>query len=146
MNRLRGPLTILTGLALFAVAGTAQGSQAPVQIEVTATRLSDQPLLVPSADEHGVFNPAAAKVGGRTILLTRDQDKAGTSSIGYAESMDGIHFTRAAKPVLAGGSGRMNCMAASKIRGSSRLVGSGISPIPVTTARMHSSVLRPRTT
>jgi predicted GH43/DUF377 family glycosyl hydrolase len=85
---------IAVSLTLVAAVATAQ------TIHVTATRVSAQPLIVPSADEHGVFNPAAAKVGDKTILLTRDQDKAGTSSIGYAESMDGIHFTRLAKPVL----------------------------------------------
>ncbi len=72
------------------------------EVVVRATRLSDQPLLSPSPEDAsaGIFNPAAAKVGSRTILLTRDQDKAGTSRIGYAESADGIHFTHAAEPVL----------------------------------------------
>ena len=72
------------------------------EVVVRATRLSDQPLLTPSPGDAsaGIFNPAAAKVGSRTILLTRDQDKAGTSRIGYAESADGIHFTHAAEPVL----------------------------------------------
>ncbi len=75
-------------------------------VTVTATRLSDQPLLSPSAGDAsaGIFNPAAAvllsKTGNTTILLTRDQDKAGTSTIGYAESTDGLHFTRATQPVL----------------------------------------------
>jgi predicted GH43/DUF377 family glycosyl hydrolase len=33
-------------------------------------------------------------------MLYRAQDKAGTSRLGYAESTDGIHFRRRAKPVL----------------------------------------------
>jgi predicted GH43/DUF377 family glycosyl hydrolase len=69
-------------------------------VQVTATRLQGQPVLTPSSNEGGVFNPAAARIGNKTILLTRDQDKAGTSRIGYAESTDGIHFTRASEPVL----------------------------------------------
>ena len=71
-------------------------------VTVRATRLSDQPLLSPSDGDAsaGIFNPAAAKLGAKTVLLTRDQDKAGTSRIGYAESADGIHFTHAAEPVL----------------------------------------------
>lgn len=71
-------------------------------VTVKATRLSDQPLLSPSAGDAsaGIFNPAAAKIGSKTILLTRDQDKAGTSRIGYAESADGLHFNHAAEPVL----------------------------------------------
>jgi predicted GH43/DUF377 family glycosyl hydrolase len=71
-------------------------------VTVRATRVSDQPLLSPSAGDAsaGIFNPAAARIGSKTILLTRDQDKAGTSRIGYAESADGIHFTHSAEPVL----------------------------------------------
>lgn len=34
-------------------------------------------------------------------MLYRAQDKAGTSRLGYAESKDGIHFTRRPEPVLA---------------------------------------------
>src|SRR5262249_47877688 len=34
-------------------------------------------------------------------MLYRAQDANGTSRIGYAESVDGIHFTRRAKPVLS---------------------------------------------
>lgn len=72
-------------------------------LTVTAERLSDQPLLKPgfaSWASAGVFNPAAAMVDGRTILLFRAQDQRGTSRIGYAESKDGQHFTVAPKPVL----------------------------------------------
>jgi len=38
---------------------------------------------------------------GKIVMLYRAQDAAGTSRIGYAESTDGIHFTRRAEPVLS---------------------------------------------
>lgn len=50
--------------------------------------------------ESGVFNPAAVKRDGKTVLLFRAQDRKGTSRIGYAESTDGRHFTIDPKPVL----------------------------------------------
>lgn len=83
---------------LFAAALPA----AAQQVTVTAMRMSDQPLLSPSPGDAsaGIFNPAAVRVDGKTILLTRDQDKQGVSRIGYAESADGLHFTHAAEPVL----------------------------------------------
>ena len=34
-------------------------------------------------------------------MLYRAQDKDGTSRLGYAESSDGIHFTRRPQPVLS---------------------------------------------
>jgi beta-1,2-mannosidase len=71
--------------------------------EVTARRLSDQPLLgpVPGWMSMGVFNPSAVKVGSKTVLLFRAQDARGTSRIGYAESADGLHFTTRSEPVLS---------------------------------------------
>lgn len=85
-------------LSFVLFAGVLQAQQ----VTVTATRLSDQPLLSPSSGNAsaGIFNPAAVKVGSKTILLTRDQDTKGVSRIGYAESADGLHFTHAAEPVL----------------------------------------------
>jgi predicted GH43/DUF377 family glycosyl hydrolase len=87
---------------LLVLALLAINSSISQTITIHATRLSDQPLLSPSPGDAaaGIFNPAAAKVGNKTILLTRDQDASGTSRIGYAESTDGIHFTRAAERVL----------------------------------------------
>jgi predicted GH43/DUF377 family glycosyl hydrolase len=49
----------------------------------------------------GVFNPAAAKKSGNTVLLFRAQDAQGTSRIGYAESTDGLHFSVRPDPVLS---------------------------------------------
>src|SRR5579884_3914372 len=89
------PFVFLAGLLWTA----AQGAQ----VSVSAERLSAQPVLRPGSQPWmaaGVFNPAAAMQGGRTILLFRAQDTAGTSRIGYAESADGRTFTMAPHPVL----------------------------------------------
>lgn len=62
------------------------------------------PILAPQGDgfeSAGVFNPAVIKKDGRFVMLYRAQDKRGTSRLGYAESVDGIHFTRRSEPVLA---------------------------------------------
>lgn len=67
-------------------------------------RLSDEPILTPrdkQFDDLAAYNPTAVKVGNKTVLLYRGQNKAGTSQIGYAESSDGIHFTQSAKPVFS---------------------------------------------
>ena len=37
---------------------------------------------------------------GKYVMLYRAQDKQGTSRLGYAESADGVHFTRRPEPVL----------------------------------------------
>ena len=39
--------------------------------------------------------------GDKIVMLYRAQDKQGTSRLGYAESTDGIHFTRRDEPVLS---------------------------------------------
>ncbi|WP_207511530.1 glycoside hydrolase family 130 protein [Longitalea luteola] len=55
-------------------------------------------------EEKDVFNPAAIVKDGKVFLLYRAEDligkHAGTSRIGLAESTDGLHFTRFARPVL----------------------------------------------
>jgi beta-1,2-mannosidase len=73
------------------------------RIVITAQRVSNQPLLRPAADwsEFGLFNPTAIKVGERTVLLFRAQDRNHTSRIGYAESTDGLHFDVRPEPVLS---------------------------------------------
>jgi predicted GH43/DUF377 family glycosyl hydrolase len=72
-------------------------------VAITATRLSNEPLLKPTTGwmADGVFNTAAVRLGGKTILLFRAQDQAHVSRIGYAESMDGLHFTIRPTPVLS---------------------------------------------
>ena len=67
-------------------------------------RLSDLPILSPqgnSWESAGTFNPAVVVHNGKFVMLYRAQDKVGTSRLGYAESTDGIHFTRRPEPVLS---------------------------------------------
>src|SRR4051812_41630100 len=63
----------------------------------------DEPILSPQGDgfeSAGVFNPSVVKEGGKFVMLYRAQDRNGTSRLGYAESTDGVHFTRRPEPVL----------------------------------------------
>src|ERR1700682_3767362 len=66
--------------------------------------ISDGPVLSPQGtgwESAGTFNPAIVEYNGKFVMLYRAQDGAGTSRLGYAESSDGIHFTRRAEPVLS---------------------------------------------
>ncbi len=67
-------------------------------------RVSDSPILSPQGDgweSAGTFNPAVVYRDGKYVMLYRAQDKNGTSRLGYAESADGVHFTRRSQPVLS---------------------------------------------
>src|SRR5882724_10817375 len=67
------------------------------------TRLSADPIVSPKGDTFesaGTFNPAVVKKDGKFVMLYRAQDRKGTSSLGYATSDDGIHFTRRLEPVM----------------------------------------------
>ena len=67
-------------------------------------RVSNTPVLARRGTDWeaaGTFNPAVALRGDKIGMLYRAQDKQGTSRLGYAESSDGIHFTRGDKPVLS---------------------------------------------
>jgi predicted GH43/DUF377 family glycosyl hydrolase len=69
------------------------------------TRLTPQPVLSPQGDgfeSAGTFNPSVVKKDGEYVMLYRAQDRQGASSLGYATSQDGIHFTRRATPVMTG--------------------------------------------
>src|SRR5260370_21311109 len=69
-------------------------------------RASNAPILSPEGsgwESAGTFNPAVIVHDGKFVMLYRAQDAAGTSRLGYAESADGIHFTRPAQPVLSPG-------------------------------------------
>jgi len=72
------------------------------QISIDASRLSDKPLLEPGPpwSSTGLFNPAAAKYKGETVLLFRATDSKMISRIGYADSADGLHFKVRPQPVL----------------------------------------------
>jgi predicted GH43/DUF377 family glycosyl hydrolase len=87
-------------LKLVTIAVGAVAVQSPF---TDIKRLSDEPILTPRAgqfDDLAAYNPTALKVGNKTVLLYRAQNKKGTSQIGYAESIDGIHFTQSKEPVL----------------------------------------------
>ncbi len=67
-------------------------------------RLSETPILAPQGntwESAGTFNPAVVTREGKIVMLYRAQDKRGTSRLGYADSTDGIHFTRRPDPVLS---------------------------------------------
>ncbi len=77
-----------------------------LSLAINAHRVSQQPLLRPGSagttwTQFGLFNPAAIKKDGKTVLLFRAQDAKHTSYIGYAESSDGLHFTVRPQPVLS---------------------------------------------
>ena len=66
-------------------------------------RVSHEPIMGPRGEDFesaGVFNPTVVKRGKEFVMLYRAQDKNGTSRLGYATSLDGVTFTRRAKPVL----------------------------------------------
>ena len=97
MNRKAG---LVAAVAL--ACGLARAADVP-PISIVATRTGHKPLLQPGGAAWmatGAFNPAAASVNGRTILLFRARDAHDKSSIGYAESTDGAHFTIAPQPAL----------------------------------------------
>lgn len=86
-------------IALTAVIAAASADR----ISISANRISNEPLLRPKSGwtEFALFNPAAIRVGSKTVLLFRSQDRNHVSRIGYAESADGIHFTVRPQPVLS---------------------------------------------
>lgn len=57
-------------------------------------------------EANDTFNPGAAVIDGKIVVLYRAEDTTGiaigtrTSRLGYAESIDGLHFTRKSEPVL----------------------------------------------
>jgi len=94
-------LRILALLALLSALAAQGGRPLPFG---TWHRLSDTPVIVPHGntwESAGTFNPAVAMREGKIVMLYRAQDKQGTSRLGYAESADGIRFTRRDEPVLS---------------------------------------------
>ncbi len=90
-----GLLALLASGLLFS--STLQWWQAPW------SRLSPDPIISPQGDgweAAGTFNPAVILHRGKFVMLYRAQDKDGTSRLGYADSTDGIHFSRRTQPVL----------------------------------------------
>jgi len=67
-------------------------------------RLLEAPIIAPHGEGWegaGTFNPAVAQANGKIVMLYRAQDQSGTSRLGYAESSDGLRFTRRDEPVLS---------------------------------------------
>ncbi len=67
------------------------------------SRVSESPILAPqgnSWESAGTFNPAVVVKDGKFVMLYRAQEAGGTSRLGYAESIDGVHFARRAEPVF----------------------------------------------
>jgi predicted GH43/DUF377 family glycosyl hydrolase len=67
-------------------------------------RVSETPIIAPRGDgweAAGTFNPAVILRDGKIVMLYRAQDKGGTSRLGYAESVNGVHFTRRSEPVFS---------------------------------------------
>jgi predicted GH43/DUF377 family glycosyl hydrolase len=67
------------------------------------SRVSPQPVIFPRDDgfeSAGTFNPSVIMNDGKFVMLYRAQDTKGKSSLGYATSDDGIHFTRRSEPVF----------------------------------------------
>src|SRR5437016_2537043 len=68
------------------------------------TRAANEPILSPQGstwESAGTFNPGVVFHDGKFVMLYRAQDASGTSRLGYAESPDGLHFTRRPEPVLS---------------------------------------------
>lgn len=85
-------------LTLVPFASIDSNSKTPVN------RVSSKPILEPRAgcfDNLAAYNPTAIKVKDKYILIYRGQNKAGTSYLGWASSLDGIHFTAEKKPLLS---------------------------------------------
>jgi beta-1,2-mannosidase len=67
-------------------------------------RVSETPVISPQGDgweSAGTFNPSVILRDGKFVMLYRAQDKGGTSRLGYADSVDGVHFARRSDPVLS---------------------------------------------
>lgn len=66
-------------------------------------RISETPAISPqgtSWESAGTFNPAVIRHENKVVMLYRAQDADGVSRLGYADSSDGIHFTRKPEAVF----------------------------------------------
>ena len=94
------PTRVLILLTLLAVLAAQEAGNVPFG---AWHRVSEVPVIAPRGngwESAGTFNPAVIMRGDKIVMLYRAQDKQGTSRLGYAESADGIHFTRRDEPVL----------------------------------------------
>jgi len=93
-------MTRTVGAVLTCLA-CAFAAQTP-RIEIEAVRNGNRPLFQTTASwaSKGAFNPAAVRMGSKTVLLFRAIDAHDTSRIGYAESTVSGAFKVDAQPVL----------------------------------------------
>jgi predicted GH43/DUF377 family glycosyl hydrolase len=107
--KIQGPVSATRAakvLALTTLIGGAIAASAAISFSPPFgawSRLSTDPIITPQGDKFesaGTFNPSVVKQDGKFVMLYRAQDHKGTSSLGYATSDDGVHFTRRAEPVL----------------------------------------------
>ena len=115
MHVLKPKIFIVPLLLAVSLAFAAPATDLPFG---TWTRASNEPILSPGGttwESAGTFNPAITlyipnhrsdpRLGFprrlKIVMLYRAQDSSGTSRLGYAESNDGIHFSRRAEPVLS---------------------------------------------
>src|SRR5438094_5745491 len=95
------PKTCVAALALFPLVLFSGTEGLPFSLW---HRASSTPIIAPRGttwQSAGTFNPAVVLHNGKFVMLYRAQDKNGTSRLGYAESSDGLHFTRRPEPVLS---------------------------------------------
>jgi predicted GH43/DUF377 family glycosyl hydrolase len=101
LTQLRTSLKVLLLFALISSLAAPQSRSLPFG---EWHRLSGAPVISPRGagwEASGTFNPAVVQRGDKIAMLYRAQDKQGTSRLGYAESADGVHFTRRDEPVLS---------------------------------------------
>jgi len=101
MHKLRFIATFCITLLLLASLDAQQGPHLPFG---SWQRVSETPVISPRGsgwESAGTFNPAVVRRGDKIVMLYRSQDKEGTSRLGYAESTDGIRFSRRDEPVLS---------------------------------------------
>lgn len=103
MSRTKG-----IGLVALLILGLFIGACAS-KTEISFTTLGpfvkhgDNPILEPLGsgfEEVAVFNPTVVYEDGKFFMLYRAEDEEGVSTIGLAQSEDGVHFTRQPEPVL----------------------------------------------
>ena len=117
MMHLRKPKAILPLTFLLASLGFAAPT---AELPFGAWKhVLNEPILSPQGttwESAGTFNPAIVSIPipvhypappdgdpklTKIVMLYRAQDASATSRLGYAESTDGIHFTRRPEPVLS---------------------------------------------
>lgn len=100
-SSVRRPLSSLFILSLALLGGRASE---PFHLPFGKwSRVSEEPIVAPEGEgfeSAGTFNPSVVRYDGQFVMLYRAQDTKGKSSLGYATSTDGIHFTRRPEPVL----------------------------------------------